>query len=477
MCAIQGACTRARNPTRVLVLVYHERVVATTKGLSSLGQASRGVPLLLVVYADPRAPLIVPLVDKSYFTLGRDPSCDIVVPHDSVSRTHATLHASPLAVLDGGSRNGTHIGRRAIAPKTLVPLDTGDTFRIGSVTCRIVEGVTSVDAPPPSVSRTSLSPAMRALDKRVTTVAKSALRVLVLGETGVGKDVVVGRIHERSARSNKPLLALNCAALPETILDGELFGHEKGAFTGATEAKAGLFESADGGTIFLDEIAELPLGTQAKLLRTLENSEVLRLGARRATKIDVRVIAATHGNLDAMVAAKTFRQDLFYRLNGVSVFIPPLRERHDEIVPLAETFLRASNTAQRFSKAAITAMLAHPWPGNIRELRNAVERASVLAESDTVDAADLALAPAGAQGTASARLTNAPRADTALASPDERPSLPDELRALEKSRIEEALEACGGNRTRAAERLGMSRFALRKRIDDFGLDKRGDERE
>jgi len=310
---------------------------------------------------------------------------------------------------------------------------------------------------------------MQALDKLVTTVAKSKLSVLVLGETGVGKDVVVSRIHERSPRASEPFVALNCAALPESILDGELFGHEKGAFTGATEAKPGLFESANRGTVFLDEIGEMPIGTQAKLLRTLENGEVLRLGARKPTKIDVRVLAATHRDLEAMIEAGSFRQDLFYRLNGVSIALSPLRKRPTEILPFAEMFLRDAHPSQQFTEDAKAALRAHAWPGNIRELRNVVERASVLTESDRIDAEALGLARSAKTAPSAPRdRDDGPNQDPMGAT--DRPSLPDELRALERARICEALEAARGNQTKAAEALGMSRFALRKRIEDFGIE-------
>lgn len=425
----------------------------TTKSPGSVGLSATSVPLLLFIYADQERPVVVPLMKRSYFTLGRDPSCDVIISHDSVSRRHATLKVEPLAILDGGSRNGIIVRGARISSQTLVPLTLGETFQVGSVPCRITEGVGADDRPSPTVAHSSSSP-MDAVDDRITTIAKSRLSVLLVGETGVGKDVLARRLHERSPRAGQPLLALNCAALPEGILDGELFGHEKGAFTGANEAKPGLFEAAHQGTIFLDEVGEMPLGTQAKLLRTLENGEVLRLGARKATRVDVRVLAATHRDLEEMVQRGTFRQDLFYRLNGVTVDVPPLRQRQAEILPLAESFLHDSNPTQQLSADARAALLRHAWPGNIRELRNVVERASVLTPGRVIDAGALGLPSAPS-------VNNVPAAGST--------DLTESVAEFEKRRVLEALAQANGVQKKAAELLGISTRQLNYRLELYKI--------
>ena len=221
---------------------------------------------------------------------------------------------------------------------------------------------------------------MQRLYALLDVIAPSPLSVLVLGETGVGKEVFAEALHQRSQRRAKPLLKLNCAALPATIHEAELFGYEKGAFTGATAAKPGLFEAADGGTVMLDEIGDLPLVTQAKLLRVLETGEVLRLGSVKTTTVDVRFISATNVDLEARVEAGTFRADLFFRLDGISVVLPPLRDRKADIAPLARMFTarvatRMDRTAPQLSRDAIALLEQHAWPGNVRELRNVIERA------------------------------------------------------------------------------------------------------
>jgi transcriptional regulator with PAS, ATPase and Fis domain len=225
---------------------------------------------------------------------------------------------------------------------------------------------------------------MVALYEQAERAARSSISVLVLGETGVGKDVLANAIHRASPRSRGPFLGLNCSAISESMLEAELFGHEKGAFTGAVQARPGLFESASGGTVFLDEIGELPLATQVKLLRVLEDRRVMRVGGRKAIDVDVRFVAATNRDLESACARGAFRSDLYYRLAGLTLTIPPLRERREEIAPLARLF--AERSARQLDRAtptippvAVTQLESYPWPGNVRELRNAMERAVVLA--------------------------------------------------------------------------------------------------
>jgi DNA-binding NtrC family response regulator len=289
--------------------------------------------------------------------------------------------------------------------------------------------------------------------------------VLILGETGVGKEVIAEQIHRWSSRAQGPFVRLNCASLPETLLESELFGHERGAFTGADRRKIGYLEGAQGGTLFLDEIGELPLAVQVKLLNVLENREVRRLGGTQEHPIDVRVLSATHRDLQSEVAAGRFREDLYYRLSAFTLSVPPLRERHADIALLAEMFAResarrAGRAAAVFDPSAIAALVRHPWPGNVRELKNAMEHAVVLADGGRIGAEHLP---------ESVRQRQAPAAAAGAAVPAG--TVKDKLADLERRSIEEALAVEHGNQTRAARRLGMSRRALIYKIEKYGLRK------
>ena len=228
-------------------------------------------------------------------------------------------------------------------------------------------------------------PASVRVFRLVERIADTALSVVFLGETGVGKEVCAERLHRLSPRANAPFVRLNCAALSETLLDSELFGHERGAFTGASADKVGLLESASGGTVFLDEIGDMPLATQVKLLRVLESKEVVRVGSVRPRRIDVRVVSATHRDLPELITEGRFREDLYYRLNGISVIVPPLRERVADISPLARhfaaRFARKGTKPLELAEDAVAALEAQTWPGNVRELRNVVERAVALCDA------------------------------------------------------------------------------------------------
>ena len=304
-----------------------------------------------------------------------------------------------------------------------------------------------------------LDPAMLRVYALVDRIADTPMTVLILGETGVGKELVAEAIHARSSRRERPLIKLNCAALPETLLESELFGYERGAFTGADRRKVGFFEAADGGTLFLDEIGEMPLALQAKLLRVLERKVITRVGGTTEIATDARVVAATHRDLDAEVRAGRFRQDLLFRIGGFTLVVPPLRDRAAEIVPLAEHFARSTAAEQGRAAPAIAedardALTGYTWPGNVRELKNAIERALVLC-GDAITTADL---PDKLRDAGQRTRPVAPAAD-----------MRGHLAEVERAAIVAALEAEGQNQTRAARRLGLSRRALIYKMEKYGL--------
>ncbi len=304
----------------------------------------------------------------------------------------------------------------------------------------------------------SESPSMARVLELARRVAPSGLSVLVTGETGTGKEVLARRIHDLSPRAARPFVVVDCGALPETLIESELFGHEKGAFTGATAAKPGRFREADGGTLFLDEIGELPLHLQPKLLRAVQEGTVTPLGGAPA-RTDARIVAATHRDLAAMVAAGTFREDLYYRLSVVTIPLPPLRERGDDAVLLARAFLvrAAAGTGSRvtaFSHEALEAIRSHAWPGNIRELEHAVRRAVVLSTPPWVARRDLGLDGAGA--------SSAPRETERSV-----PPLRDARAAFERAYVLDALQRASGNVTRAAREAGVSRQFFNRLLRRF----------
>lgn len=312
---------------------------------------------------------------------------------------------------------------------------------------------------------------MRALLERAAQVARSEASVLITGESGTGKEVMARHIHAASRRARGPFVALNVAALPESLLESELFGHEKGAFSGAVAARRGKFEQADRGTILLDEIGEMQPHLQAKLLRAIQEREVDRLGGAAPVKIDVRILAATHRDLAAEVRAGRFREDLYFRLNVVTLRIPPLRERQADILPLAEHFAhryaQVNGLPQRgLSPAAQSLLLGHSWPGNVRELENALHRAVLLAQGREIgpDAIEL-LAAAPFQAVAEAMVV-VPAAQRPLTSPVAA-LVGRKMEEVERDLILETLGRCLGNRTRAAEILGISIRTLRNKLHEY----------
>jgi two-component system response regulator AtoC len=300
-------------------------------------------------------------------------------------------------------------------------------------------------------------PAMHRLHQLARQVAVGTISVLILGETGAGKEVLAQTIHEASKRAGRPFLRLNCAAFNETLIESELFGHERGAFTGAVQAKPGLLETAEGGTVFLDELGELSPATQAKLLRVIETREVTRVGGLKPRSIDVRFVAATNKNLEEEIEQKRFRRDLYFRLNGVILTLPPLRERVSEIEELSLRFAREvaeqlGKPCPTFDQEAMSALRSYAWPGNIRELRNTIERAVLLCDGATIESRDL---------------------PTERMAPGQRLSTqPPEVGAKsERDRILQALRDCAGNQSRAAKLLGVSRRTLVNRLDEFDIER------
>ncbi len=300
---------------------------------------------------------------------------------------------------------------------------------------------------------------IRGILSQIIKVAPSDATVLVTGESGTGKDLVARSVHNHSSRKDKPYIAVNCAAIPEGLLESELFGHEKGAFTGAVSMKKGKFELADGGTLFLDEIGDMPLDTQAKILRALESGECERVGGTRVVRFNVRLIAATNKNFKKMITEGQFREDLFHRLNVFPMQLPPLRERREDIPILANFFLERFGQGLRLSDAALQLLLSSPWTGNVRELRNVMERAAVLAEKGQVLPKHLSI-QLGETGTHIA----------VGATLSEDVSLDERLEELEKSMIVAALSHSGGVQVRAAEYLGIKERSLWHRIKKYDID-------
>jgi two-component system response regulator AtoC len=310
----------------------------------------------------------------------------------------------------------------------------------------------------------AVSPSMKQVLKFARRVAESEVSTILLeGESGTGKDVIARFIHHFGRRREGPFVAINCAAIPETLLESELFGYEKGAFTDARAPKAGILEIASSGTIFLDEVGDMPLVLQAKMLRVLEEQTFRRLGGVRDIQVDVRVVAATNRKLTDAIERGTFRLDLYYRLNVIQVLLPPLRDRREDIIPLADSFVRHYNSkfkraVEGLSHGAAAMLIGYDWPGNVRELRNVIERAMVLEESEWIQSSSLQMSPLGEVSAAPGALppTQEDRFDVSL-------------EEAEKSLLVKALEKSQGNQTRAAVLLGITRDTLRYKIKKFNL--------
>jgi DNA-binding NtrC family response regulator len=414
---------------------------------------------------------VVDVADGGTVVFGRSPDAAVRVEEPHVSRSHALLRRQgpTVTIEDLGSRNGTWLNGRRVGSKPEL-VNGGDVIRVGGAEAvlAITEGgaapwarmakQTAADVPhEPGGGIVVADPGMVEVFRVARRLATMPTTVLILGETGVGKEVVAEQIHQWSSRARGPFVRLNCAAIPATLLESELFGHERGAFTGADQRKLGYFETARGGTLFLDEVGEVGLEMQVKLLTVLESRRLRRLGGTQDIIVDVRVIAATNRDLQQEVQARRFREDLYYRLSAFKLELPPLRERKVEIALLAELFARDLARAAGLPPPIIEAqasdtLASYSWPGNVRELRNAIEHAVVLAEHGRITVDHL---PPAIRGEGD-RVAQGSVLDTRLAD-------------MERRSIVDALAEAGGNQSKAARRLGISRSALIHRMKKHGL--------
>jgi transcriptional regulator with PAS, ATPase and Fis domain len=408
------------------------------------------------------------LVESSTIRIGTAPDCQMVLTDPSVSRVHCEIELTEEGFLlrDSGSTNGTiSLGHRIRE----IFLLTGDTFQIGATTLEFrplaerVEILLSEKDHFGTVLGKSVK--MREIFHILEKIASKDVTVLLSGETGTGKEVLAQSLHEESLRRGAPFITVDCGSIPENLVESELFGHTKGAFTGATMDRLGAFEEADRGTIFLDEIGELPLEQQAKLLRVLEKREIKRVGENEPRRVDVRIIAATNRNLTEEVDKGTFRKDLFYRLSVVEIRIPPLRERPDDIGLLAEHILeqlavRSARPRVRLSPEAVTLLARHAWPGNVRELRNVLEKSFALVEKEEISAAAVVVGSIGTDPGISPHGVSA--ADGGIPYSDAREK-------FEKEYLLDVLRRNDLNVSKSARAAGIHRQSLHRLLKKHGI--------
>ena len=407
----------------------------------------------------PARMVVLPVRDD--VRIGRAEFAEISLEDHRASRLHAVLSfdGRSVALRDESSSNGTFVG--GVRVRGVQRVDDGDVIQVG--TSRITAlltlrgasrpQATGPGAPPEEVI--AVDPITVELFALVRRLAASDLAVLIEGETGSGKELVARALHGHSSRARRPFVAINCASLTESLAASALFGHERGSFTSADARKIGVFESADGGTLLLDEVGELSPANQALLLRVLQERSICRVGSTRLIPVDVRVVAATNRDLALDVALGRFRQDLYFRLNGVTVVSPALRTRPRDILPMVEQILAGRDRAWRLGPGVGAVLEAYPWPGNVRELRNVIERGIALAERDEIRLEHLRLTPVE-------RPEGAPGAD------DTSP-FRSQVEETERRAIITALADTGGNQSRAARELGISRRCLITRMERFGL--------
>ena len=431
---------------------------------------------------------LYPLPSAGDVIIGRSEAANLRIDDAAVSRQHARLviDGDGVTLVDLGSHNGTFVnkvrvaGRRALAPndvvtihKTTLILHAAGTPAKPPANPLYVAAVESERADPGvtlGVQRVIVAdPAVVRIYDLIERLAPVELPVLITGETGSGKELVATAIHALSKRASKPLISLNCAALHDSLIESELFGHEKGSFSGAIATRAGLIEAASGSTLFLDEVGELAPAVQAKLLRVLEVHRVTRVGDTREREVNVRIVAATNRDLEADVAAGRFRRDLYFRLSAATLHLPPLRQRLRELPLMATAFLddacrRNGRPLMRISEGAMGALVEHPWPGNVRELKNLMQYLAATLTSDVMLADHVHERVGGVQNTPVPRSVPTVPIDLRQFRP-----LADELRELETTRIRQALEATGGNQTRAAQLLAMPVRTFFEKAKQFGL--------
>ena len=423
------------------------------------------------------------IFDQPSVTLGAMNDNDLVVDDDTVSRYHARIFQEDNAYLvqDNDSTNGTFVNRVQIKEAFLKP---GCTVTVGKTDIGFQSLDERVTIEPASRDRfgriVGKSLRMREIFSILDKIAPTGVTVIIEGETGTGKEVVARTIHEQSRRADLPFVVFDCGAVPENLIESELFGHEKGSFTGATTSREGLFEVAQGGSIFLDELGELSLDLQPKLLRALEQREIKRVGANATIKVDVRVIAATNRNLEEEVKNGTFREDLFYRLSVVRIILPPLRDRVGDLPLLAKHFLSSgafnqdiegNQRVKGISRDALDAMMNYHWPGNIRELLNIVERACAYAEGEYIQQADLPEHISGVKimRKRAAQSTNNARAERALQMPF-KDAKEEWVSDFERDYIANLLSKNDGNISHAAREAAIDRKYFRKLMAKYGLE-------
>jgi transcriptional regulator with GAF, ATPase, and Fis domain len=417
----------------------------------------RAVSLEVVEGPDRRPPI---RIAQPVFVVGTGESADLRLTDSTVSREHLRLHLTDdgLTIHDGGSRNGTWVGGLRIE-SALVVSDVRLTLGATTIVIRVEAAATELEVSASSRFGDALgvSPAMRYVFALLERASVTELTVLLEGESGVGKEVLAHAIHRSSTRGQAPFVPVDCGAIPASLLESELFGHVRGAFTGASVDRQGLFLEANGGTLFLDEIGELPLDLQPKLLRALEQREIRPVGSNRTVPIDVRVVAATNRGLHAAVERGEFREDLLYRLSVVRVVVPPLRDRREDILPLAKRFLAKMGYAGDLPRDVEGMLFAYAWPGNVRELSNVVQRFAALGARDR-----------------ETLLASPSRADASLVPADALDAPYHEARqrvieSFERAYVEHVLARTDGVIVRAAEQSGMARASFYRMLERLGL--------
>lgn len=438
----RGDCIQLGELSAILRFVEADGAEPVTRTLTGSGQSAEGSATIEVAgrrYVVGGRPVVI----------GADAGADIVIDDPYASGLHAQLwlDAGRLTVRDLHSRNGVYLGAQRVSEAEVLP---NVPIRIGKTTL-LVCAVKEAEIPCSYVAEAEASKQMMSL---VARLAAHDAPVLVTGETGTGKEVVAALLHELSPRRSRPFVAVNCGALSLTLIESELFGHERGAFTGAIGRKVGAFEAAADGTLFLDEIGELPVELQPKLLRVLENQEIHRVGGVDVVRARCRIVAATNRRLDEDLSSGRFREDLFHRLHILPVLIAPLRERQEDILPLARHFIgKLSGTTVSLSEAACERLLAHHWPGNVRELRNVIQRALVLRQTPVLEASDITFPPSTLETRVATHTATSKRT----------------LLEVEKQALRDELSRNGGNKSDAARALGISRSTLHRKLAEHGL--------